>query len=98
MRMPAGRPSQIDSRDLLSRAAACAKRGDFEPAMIHLKELLAAEPDHEVATGLLASIYAQLQMSDRATEFYLRVLAINPQNELARVQLELLKAQQKSPQ
>jgi cytochrome c-type biogenesis protein CcmH/NrfG len=58
--------------------------------MIHLKELLAADPDHEIANGMLAGIYAQLNMTQRAVEYFHRVLAINPQNALARVQLEAL--------
>jgi len=89
--MPTARKPAIDTREALSLATQCAKRGELEPAMIHLKELLAADPDHEIANGMLAAIYAQLNMTGRAMEYFRRVLAINPQNPLARSQLELLK-------
>ena len=88
--MPAGNKTQIDTREALGLAAACAKRGELEPAMLHLKELLAADPDHEIANGMLAAIYAQLNMTGNAVEYFRRVLALNPHNELARIQLERL--------
>jgi tetratricopeptide (TPR) repeat protein len=71
-------------------ATACAKRGDLEGAITHLKEVLSAEPDHEIANGMLAGIYAELKLPERATTCYERVLAINPRNVLARFQLGLL--------
>ena len=88
--MPNGSKPQIDTHEALSLATACAKRGELEAAMIHLKGLLAVDPEHEIATGMLAAIYAQLNMTGRAVEYFRRVLAINPQNPLARAQLELL--------
>jgi predicted Zn-dependent protease len=74
----------------LGRAAACARRRDLEGAMGHLKELLRVEPDNELANGMLAGIYAELKMPERATACYERVLGINPANVLARFQLGLL--------
>jgi predicted Zn-dependent protease len=88
--MPAAGQPRIDAREALSLAAACAKRGELEPAMVHLKELLQADPNHEIANGMLAGIYAQLNMTDRAVAGYRRVLAVNPQNVLARFQLGLV--------
>jgi Tfp pilus assembly protein PilF len=88
--MANGSKPGIDTREALSLAAACAKRGELEPAMIHLKELLVADPEHEIANGMLAAIYAQLNMTGHAVDYFRRVLAINPQNALARSQLELL--------
>ena len=88
--MPQANTPRIDTRETLGLAAACAKRGELEPALVYLKELLAVEPDHEIATGMLAAIYAQLNMTGNAVEYFRRVLAINPDNELARIQLERL--------
>jgi len=82
--------SQPDVRDALSLAAASAKRGDFEAAIVHLKEVLRAAPDHEIANGMLAGLYAELKMPERATACYERVLATNPHNVLALFQLGLL--------
>jgi tetratricopeptide (TPR) repeat protein len=81
---------RIDTREALSLATACARRGELESAMLHLKELLEADPDHEIAAGMLGGIYAQLNMTERAIGCYRRVLAINPQNVLARFQLGLV--------
>ena len=88
--MPAESQPGIDAREALSLAAAYAKRGELEPAMIQLTQLLQADPDHEIANGMLAGIHAQLNMTDRAVAGYRRVLAINPDNALARFQLGLL--------
>lgn len=74
----------------LRRATACAKERDFEGAITGLKAILAVEPGSEIATGMLAAVYAELGMPQRATEYYQRVLALNPDNALARFQLGVL--------
>lgn len=81
-------PSQ--ERELLGLAAASAQRGDFAMAMLHLRELLAVDPRQEIALGMLAGIYADLKMPDRAAGLYRQVLSFNPGNPLARFQLGLL--------
>ena len=58
--------------------------------MVHLKDVLRVEPDHEIANGMLGGIYAELKMPERATACYEQVLASNPRNVLARFQLGLL--------
>jgi predicted Zn-dependent protease len=95
--MAAGSQPQFDVRQALSRAAACAKQGDLEAAMAHLKELLAAEPDNELGNGMLAGIYAQLNMPERATTCFEKVLTVNPRNVLARFQLGLLQLNSGKP-
>ena len=47
---------------------------------------------------MLAGIYAEIKMTDRAMEYYRRVLAINPANPLARFQLGLLQLSTRQPQ
>lgn len=73
--------------EALKTATAYAKNGDLERAIESLKALVARNPKHEIATGMLASIYAQLDMRDRAIEYFQRTLTINPANPLARLQL-----------
>jgi tetratricopeptide (TPR) repeat protein len=85
-------------REPLGLAAACAKRGDLEGAMVHLKEVLRIEPDHEIANGMLGGIYAELKMPGRAIASYEHVLATNPRNVLARFQLGLLQLADGRPQ
>jgi len=87
--MPAPSPPPTEF-DTLGAAAACVKRGDFETALTHLKALLAGNPRHELANGMLAGLYAQLKMPDRARHYFEQVLRLNPANVLARFQLGLL--------
>lgn len=82
----------------LSQAAACLSNGDTESALTHLKTALAAEPENELVLGMLASVYAQLGMDERATEFFEKILAVNPANPLARFQLGLLVFQRGQPE
>jgi Tfp pilus assembly protein PilF len=96
--MQAKSRSPVDVSETLSLTAAYAKRGELDAALVLLKELLLAEPDHEIANGMLAGIYAQLKMTERAAEGYRRVLKINPQNPLARFQLGLLELTSGQPQ
>jgi tetratricopeptide (TPR) repeat protein len=95
---PPGNQPRPDVRQALSLAAACAKRGDLEAAIVHLKDVLGAAPDHEIANGMLAGIYAELKMPERATACYERVLVANPRNVLARFQLGLLQLTGGRPQ
>jgi predicted Zn-dependent protease len=95
---PPGNQSPPDVREALSLAAACAKRGELEGAIVHLKEVLGAVPDHEIANGMLAGIYAELKMPERATARYEQVLVTNPRNVLARFQLGLLQLTGGRPQ
>jgi tetratricopeptide (TPR) repeat protein len=75
--------------DLLIEATALAKSGEYEGAIVKLKELIESHPRHEIALGMLAGIHAQIGMHDRAIENFRRVLKINPENPLARFQLGL---------
>ena len=80
-----------DEQQLLRLAVACVEERKFEDALLHLKQLLAASPEKEVALGMLAAIYAEIGMVDRAIDHYDRTLAVNPANHLARFQLGLLR-------
>jgi len=88
---------KADSDKDLVLATRFAKQGDFEQAIVHLKSILASDPKHEVAVGMLAAIYAQIGLLDRAIDYYQRTLAINPQNVLARFQLGLTQLTAKRP-
>jgi tetratricopeptide (TPR) repeat protein len=96
--MPAAHASPATERESLSAAAACVTRGDFEAALGHLRTLLALNPRHELATGMLAGLYAQLKMPERARQYYGQVLRLNPDNALARFQLGLLHFESGEPQ
>jgi Tfp pilus assembly protein PilF len=82
-------PIQNQKHAQLTMAAQCVEKGDFEGALVQLKALVEAQPRHELAIGMLAGIYAQIGMHDRAIRHFNRVLEINPGNALARFQLGL---------
>lgn len=81
-----------DALELVRRATAAVGARDFEQALICLKQLLALDSRHELATGMLAAVYAELGMRERAIETYRRALVLNPANPLARLQLGLLQS------
>lgn len=67
------------------------RRADYGSAIAGLNGFLAAHPEHEVATGLLAAVYFQLGMHDRARVLYEQLVAKHPANALARFQLGVLR-------
>jgi len=74
-------------KEEIAKAAAAAKSGNSESAIEMLKELVDRNPDHELAVGMLASLYADLGMMDRAERLFEQVLNINLANPLARLHL-----------
>lgn len=72
--------------DALQKAVSALRASDNEMAMETLKQLLADIPGHELASGMLASIYAEIGMVDEAIGLYQGVIAQHPDNHLARVQ------------
>lgn len=81
------RPAVKEPHPLLVAATGHAKSGAYEEAIAELEALVELKGDSEVATGMLASIYAELNATDRAIECFERVLALNPGNVLARMHL-----------
>lgn len=79
-----------NDNDTLKQALTFVRDGNYEGAIGSLKTLLGTNPKHEIANGLLGSVYAELGMAERALECLEHVLAINPGNALARFQLGLL--------
>ena len=55
-----------------------------------LSDFLEANPKNEIATGMLASVYAEIKMFDKALELYSKILDVNPGNILARFHLGLI--------
>lgn len=82
--------NQSSNERLFALATESVKQRNFEQAILQLKTFLAQEPKNEIALGMLAAVYTEIKMTDRAAEYYRRVLAINPTNPLACLQLGLL--------
>ncbi|OOG44429.1 tetratricopeptide repeat protein [Polaromonas sp. A23] len=90
--------TSFDENETLGLAITCIEDCDFGNAMAHLKVVLDHNPQHEIATGMLAALYSDLKMTARAAEYFQRVLAINPENPLAHVQMGLLQFSNQQPQ
>lgn len=77
----------ITTVELLAQATKSVRTGEIDEAILILKSLLTQDPDHELATGMLASLYAEIAMLDRAEPLFEKVLALNGENSLARLHL-----------
>lgn len=66
------------------------KAQKFDVAISGLKGFLQKYPEHEIASGLLASAYFQLGMIDKAQSVYQGLLDKHPGNALARFQLGMV--------
>jgi Tfp pilus assembly protein PilF len=88
---------QNNLKQSLALATQQIKNDDLDQAIITLQEILAQDPNHEIATGLLASVYFQIGMHDRAVSLYRALLTNHPQNPLARFQLGLAQLSQGLP-
>jgi len=86
-----------DKKKLLSQATEALQAGEPEQAISVLKDLLEKYPKNEIASGLLASIYAEIGMLDRAEEHFREALNANRQNPLLRLHLGLAEAQGAPP-
>lgn len=79
----------MDVKSSISKASQLIKSHSYDEAIPLLKDLLKTEGNNELVLGMLASVYAEIQMTDKAIALYERILSINPDNPLARFQLGL---------
>lgn len=83
--------SSLDTEELLHIAIAESRANDHAGAITHLKQLLSTSPGHADATFLLAAMYAEVGMFDRAEETMRKALDLNPALHTARLQLGQLR-------
>ena len=88
--------TQIKER--LLAATEGAKQGELDIAIMRLKEILNAQPRHEISLGMLASIYLQIGMNAQAVEYFERLLTDFAHNPLARFQLGMAKMADQQPE
>lgn len=79
----------MDVKSTISQASELIKSRSFDQAIPLLKDLISTDTDNELALGMLASIYAEIDMPEKARSLYSRILELNPANPLARFQLGL---------
>lgn len=81
--------TQHDLTQHIKAASNLMKQQRIDEALAELKPLEGDEfaMQSEVFIGLLASLYATIKMFDRARSLYEQLLALNPENWLAKFQL-----------
>lgn len=82
----------------LGLAAKLVKGSQFDQAIIVLKSLHETYRQDQLVLGMLAGIYFQIGMVDRAENYYQKVLDINPANTLALLQLGLAQVELHRPE
>ena len=80
----------MDAKTTIAKVSGLIKSNNFDEAIPLLQELLKTDTKNELAMGLLASVYAEIQMNDKAIGLYQKMLSINPNNPLARFQLGMI--------
>ena len=80
----------MDAKTTIAKVSGLIKSNQFDEAIPLLQELLKTDTKNELAMGLLASVYAEIQMNDKAIALYQKMLTINPNNPLARFQLGMI--------
>lgn len=90
--------TQGQLKDKLLEATENTRRGDLEKAIIRLKQILDAQPRHEVSLGMLASIYLQIGMHQQAISHFEALLDTYPKNPLARFQLGMARLANQEPE
>jgi tetratricopeptide (TPR) repeat protein len=82
----------------LLKATEYARERDLENAVLQLKQILQSHPRHEVSMGMLASIYLQIGMHQKAIEQFEALLTAHPKNPLARFQLGMASLANEEPE
>lgn len=90
--------SKSEELNLLNQATEFGKKREFDHAIETLKTLISHSPNHELALGMLASIYAEIGLYDRAIENFEKALDLNADNPLVRFQLGLIQFKNGDPQ
>lgn len=74
----------------LTLVAELMQLEDYHNALPKLKQLQQSYPDDVMVNGLLASVYAELKLFDKAEQQYRKLLELDSRNHLARFQYGML--------
>jgi tetratricopeptide (TPR) repeat protein len=76
--------------ELYDEAAAKRDQGDKEGAVVKLKEAIALDPGFALGHGMLAKLYADLAMADKAIEHARRVVELEPDDAFSYTALSVI--------
>jgi GT2 family glycosyltransferase/2-polyprenyl-3-methyl-5-hydroxy-6-metoxy-1,4-benzoquinol methylase/glycosyltransferase involved in cell wall biosynthesis/Flp pilus assembly protein TadD len=87
----AGMENHKSAEDLYVDAQSAIARADFVSAADILEKVLSDIPDHPAVLNDLAVVKAQLGRTDESLQLLIRVINIDPENQIARQNYDLLK-------
>lgn len=82
--------NNLDTTELFALGLAATNDANPREALIALKALLEIEPGHAEAWFLTAANHAQIGMYDRAMSEFTKALELNPELDVARLELALV--------
>lgn len=80
----------MDVKKTISQITGLIKTNEYDEAITLLKKIIETDSRNELALGLLASVYAEINMDNKSIELYQKILKINPNNPLARYHLGMI--------
>jgi Tfp pilus assembly protein PilF len=78
------------ANELYDQAADRRDQGDKEGAVAKLEEAIALEPDFALGHGMLAKLYADLAVADKAIEHAKRVVELEPDDAFSYTALSVI--------
>jgi len=76
--------------ELYDQAAECRDRGDKEGAIAKLEEALALDPNLAIAHGMLAKLFADLAVVDKAILHARKVVELEPDDAFSYTALSVI--------
>lgn len=80
----------LDAEEYLHLAIEAMQKNEGKTALEYLHECIALDPENAQATYLLAAEHAEIGLFDRATEGMEKALSLDPNIEMAALQLGML--------
>jgi tetratricopeptide (TPR) repeat protein len=78
------------SNELYDQAATCRDQGDKEGAIAKLEEAVALDPSFSIAHGLLAKLFADLAIVDKAILHAQKVVELEPDDAFSYTALSVI--------
>jgi Flp pilus assembly protein TadD len=78
------------SNELYDQAAMCRDRGDKEGAIVKLEEAIALDPKCAIAHGMLAKLFADLAVADKAILHAQKVVELEPDDAFSYTALSVI--------
>jgi Flp pilus assembly protein TadD len=78
------------ANELYDQAAECRDRGDREGAVAKLEEAIALDPNLAIAHGMLAKLFADLAVAEKAIHHAQKVVELEPDDAFSYTALSVI--------